>query len=239
MDLTKYKVLIVEDDPDIRGVLKMTLELAGLKVIEAKNGHECLTKLENKSPDLVIVDWMMPGMDGVELVRRIRQPKKHLKLPVIMLTAKSEEMDRVDGLDAGADDYITKPWRNSELLARIRALLRRSSPEQDGLSSLIQIGSLEINQESHRITLGGEELLAGPMEYKIIQFFMENPGKVFSRAELLDKIWGTRGYVEERTVDVHIRRVRKLLMPFENCITTIRGAGYRFDSDRLTETDRV
>jgi two-component system phosphate regulon response regulator PhoB len=206
--------------------------MSGLNVIEAADGHEALNLLESREPDLAMVDWMLPGLPGVDLVQRIRQTRKHAQLPIIMLTARSDDEDRIRGLDSGADDYVTKPYKAGELIARIRALLRRAatSDEEDGI---YQIGPFCIDMPAHKCTVDGSELQTGPLEFRLLKFLITHPDRVYSRTELLDYVWGTKGFVEERTIDVHIRRLRKLLDTRAECIQTVRGAGYRFSIQQI------
>ncbi len=224
------KVLVVEDERDIRDMLTFALEEAGFQVTEASTAERALSLLaESYRPDLLLVDWMLPGASGVELARRVKQKPELQGTPLILLTARGEEDDRVRGLEAGADDYVVKPFSPRELIARIRAVLRRSgsivSAEQT-----IEVGGIRLDTASHRVTVKGETVKLGPTEYKILQFFMEHPERVFSRTQMLDAIWGHQVVVEERTIDVHMRRLRKALEPFgvEEYVQTVRGSGYRF-----------
>lgn len=224
------KVLVVEDERDIRDMLTFALEEAGFQVTEASTAERALSLLaESYRPDLLLVDWMLPGASGVELARRVKQKPELQGTPLILLTARGEEDDRVRGLEAGADDYVVKPFSPRELIARIRAVLRRSgnivSAEQT-----VEVGGIRLDTASHRVTVKGETVKLGPTEYKILQFFMEHPERVFSRTQMLDAIWGHQVVVEERTIDVHMRRLRKALEPFgvEEYVQTVRGSGYRF-----------
>lgn len=224
------KLLVVEDERDIRDMLVFALEEAGFTVEEASTAERALSLLQDGFvPDMLLIDWMLPGANGVELARRVRQKPEFEQTPIIMLTARGEEDDRVKGLEAGADDYVVKPFSPRELIARIRAVLRRSghtvAPDE-----VIEIGSLRMDLASHRVSVKNETLKLGPTEYRLLQFFMEHPERVFSRAQLLDAVWGHQVVVEERTVDVHMRRLRKALEPVgvQDFVQTVRGSGYRF-----------
>jgi len=224
------KVLVVEDERDIRDMLTFALEEAGFQVMEASTAERALSLLaENYRPDLLLVDWMLPGASGVELARRVKQKPELQSTPLILLTARGEEDDRVRGLEAGADDYVVKPFSPRELIARIRAVLRRSGNIVTA-EQTVEIGGVRLDTASHRVTVKGESVKLGPTEYKILQFFMEHPERVFSRTQMLDAIWGHQVVVEERTIDVHMRRLRKALEPFgvEDYVQTVRGSGYRF-----------
>lgn len=224
------KLLVVEDERDIRDMLVFALEEAGFAVEEASTAERALSLLQDGFvPDMLLIDWMLPGANGVELARRVRQKAEFEQTPIIMLTARGEEDDRVKGLEAGADDYVVKPFSPRELIARIRAVLRRSghtvAPDE-----MIEIGPLRMDLASHRVSVKNETLKLGPTEYRLLQFFMEHPERVFSRAQLLDAVWGHQVVVEERTVDVHMRRLRKALEPagVQDFVQTVRGSGYRF-----------
>ena len=224
------KLLVVEDERDIRDMLVFALEEAGFAVEEASTAERALSLLQDGfMPDMMLIDWMLPGANGVELARRVRQKTEFEQTPIIMLTARGEEDDRVKGLEAGADDYVVKPFSPRELIARIRAVLRRSghtvAPDE-----MIEIGPLRMDLASHRVSVKNETLKLGPTEYRLLQFFMEHPERVFSRAQLLDAVWGHQVVVEERTVDVHMRRLRKALEPagVQEFVQTVRGSGYRF-----------
>lgn len=224
------KLLVVEDERDIRDMLLFALEEAGFQVTDAGTAERALSLLtEGYKPDLFLVDWMLPGASGVELARRIKQKPELQDTPLILLTARGEEDDRVRGLEAGADDYVVKPFSPRELIARIRAVLRRAGT---GVSTeaAIEIGGIRLDTASHRVTVRGETVKLGPTEYKILLFFMEHPERVFSRTQMLDAVWGHQVVVEERTIDVHMRRLRKALEPFgvEEYVQTVRGSGYRF-----------
>jgi len=223
------RILIVEDEEPLALLLRYNLEAAGYAVESVTRGDEAELRLAEELPDLVLLDWMLPGVSGVELCRRIRARNATERLPVIMLTARGEEADRVRGLATGADDYVVKPFSIAELLARVGALLRRAKPAR--VASRLAIGDLELDRETHRLRRAGAELHLGRTEYKLIEFLMRSPGRVFSREQLLDGVWGRDAEVDERTVDVHIGRLRKALTRAggPDPIRTVRGAGYAFD----------
>ena len=221
------KLLIIEDEPDLRELLSFTLSREGYDVMEAETAETAMQMLDSKLPDLAIVDWMLPGMDGIELVKRLRRDDVTEDLPIIMLTARGEEPDKLKSFDVGIDDYITKPFSPRELLARIKALLKRSgTPENNVLES----NGIQLDLNSHRVTINGQEIHTGPTEYRLLELLVRNPDRVFNRDQLLDRVWGRGVYVEERTVDVHILRLRKLLKPFglDRAVQTVRSVGYRF-----------
>ncbi|RAU21545.1 phosphate regulon transcriptional regulatory protein PhoB [Paramagnetospirillum kuznetsovii] len=228
---TKPLILIVEDEASLVTMLRYNLEKESFRVCEAGDGEEALTVLSERKPDLVLLDWMLPSLSGIEVCRQIRRKPATRELPVIMLTARGEEGDKIRGLNTGADDYLTKPFSLPELMARIRALLRRAQPVPQ--KGLLTWGDISMDLAAHRVTRGGKAIHLGPTEFRLLQFFMQHPGTVFSREELLDAVWGPDIYVEPRTVDVHIRRLRKAL----NCdtesdiIRTVRAAGYALDVD--------
>jgi two-component system phosphate regulon response regulator PhoB len=221
--------MLVEDEEAIVLMLRYNLEAAGYQVDVVMRGDEADIRLRETLPDLLILDWMLPGLSGIELCRRIRQRDDTAALPVIMLTARGEEAERVRGLSTGADDYIVKPFSIPELMARIAALLRRAAPNR--VATMLKAGDIEIDRQAHRVRRAGEDLHLGPTEYRILEYLMERPGRVFNRAQLLDGIWGMDAEVDERTVDVHIGRLRKALNAgFDrDPIRTVRGAGYSFD----------
>jgi len=224
------KILVVEDERDIRDMLLFALEEAGFQVTEAGTAERALSLLaEGYKPDLFLVDWMLPGASGVELARRIKQKPALQAIPLILLTARGEEDDRVRGLESGADDYVVKPFSPRELIARIRAVLRRTGGA-GSTEQAIEMGGIRLDTASHRVTVKGETIKLGPTEYKILVFFMEHPERVFSRTQMLDAVWGHQVVVEERTIDVHMRRLRKALEPMgvEEYVQTVRGSGYRF-----------
>jgi two-component system phosphate regulon response regulator PhoB len=227
--MSKQKILIIEDEAAIRDMLKFTLSSADFEVLEAPNAEQGWQLVIREHPDLILLDWMLPGVSGVSLAQRIRQNDKTRSIPLIMLTARSEEDDQVEGFEAGADDYVVKPFSPRALMARIRALLRRQDSESLG-EEVICAGKMELDLSSHRFSVGDQEVKLGPTEFKLVHFFISHPNRVYTRAQLLDQVWGENVVVEERTVDVHIRRLRKLLEPVEvaDYIQTIRGSGYRF-----------
>jgi two-component system phosphate regulon response regulator PhoB len=230
------KILIVEDEEPLTLLLRYNLEAEGYEVETAARGDEAETRLKELQPDLVVLDWMLPGLSGIELCRRLRARAETRQLPIIMLTARGEESEKVRGLATGADDYIVKPFSVPELLARIRALLRRANPER--VASVLRIGDLELDRDKKRVLRGGQAADLGPTEYRLLEFLMERPGRVFSRAQLLDGVWGNEIYIDERTVDVHVGRLRKALNRGDatDPIRTVRGAGYALD-DRFGRAD--
>ncbi|WP_407275861.1 phosphate regulon transcriptional regulator PhoB [Halothiobacillus sp. DCM-1] len=223
-------ILLVEDEKPIREMVAFALGRGGYDLVEAGDVAEAFEQMSQKLPDLVLLDWMLPGASGIEFARRMKRDEMTRDVPIVMLTARGEEEDKVNGLEAGADDYITKPFSPRELMARIKAVLRRASPEDEG--GIIEIAGLKLDPESHRVIGGGMDIEIGPTEFRLLTFFMTHPERVFSRTQLLDRIWGRNAYVEERTVDVHILRLRKALMPsgFDGLIQTVRGVGYRLSS---------
>lgn len=226
--MAKITILIVEDEAAIRGMLMIVLEQAGFTPVAAADIDSAQKILADNGPDLLLLDWMLPGISGVEWARRLKKDPSYRDLPIIMLTARGEEEDKVRGLEIGADDYLTKPFSPKELVARIRAVLRRSGKLQG--STQITLGNLILDTEQHRLTIGDQQLDVSPTEFRLMQFFMTHPDKVFSRSQLLDQVWGRSVYIEERTVDVHIRRLRKILGDYgkEDLVQTVRGFGYRF-----------
>ncbi|MBK6348647.1 MAG: phosphate regulon transcriptional regulator PhoB [Proteobacteria bacterium] len=228
--MTGKQILIVEDEKPIRDMIAFGLRRAGFTVSEAEDCSAARSRIVDSRPDLMLVDWMLPDQSGLELTRAIKRNKETQDLPVILLTARAEEHDKVAGLEGGADDYVTKPFSPRELLARIQAVLRRSSPTAAG--EAIEAGALKLDPVSHRVIAGEQTVSLGPTEYRLLQFFMEHPDRVYGRSQLLDRVWGGNVYVEERTVDVHIRRLRKALEPFacDSLVQTVRGSGYRFST---------
>jgi two-component system phosphate regulon response regulator PhoB len=228
--MTNKQILIVEDEKPIRDMIAFGLRRAGFDVREAEDCTAARVSIADHRPDLMLVDWMLPDQSGLELTRAVKRNKDTEDMPVIMLTARAEEHDKVSGLEGGADDYVTKPFSPRELLARINAVLRRSTPA--GAGGAIEAGGLNLDTASHRVTAGEQTVALGPTEYRLLQFFMEHPERVYTRGQLLDRVWGGNVYVEERTVDVHIRRLRKALEPFasDGLIQTVRGSGYRFST---------
>lgn len=228
--MSDKRVLIVEDERAIRDMVRFALTRAGYTVDEAEDARQAQLRIAEAPPDLVLVDWMLPGISGMDLVRRLRREEPTRELPLIMLTARGEEADRVRGLEGGVDDYVTKPFSPRELIARIQAVLRRTNPE--GEAEALDAAGLVLDPATHRVTANGEVLDMGPTEFRLLRFFMGHPERVYSRAQILDRVWGRSVYIEERTVDVHIRRLRKVLAPHgcDRLIQTVRGAGYRFST---------
>ena len=223
------KLLLVEDDASLSELLQFRFEGEGYNVRVTPDGDEALVLAKEETPDLVILDWMIEGTSGIEVCRRLRRDKQTAHVPIIMLTAREEEDDRVRGLETGADDYLTKPFSPRELLARVAAVMRRIRPALAG--ETLVVGDFKLDTVAHKIVRNGEELQLGPTEYRLMQFFMESPGRVFSRGQLLDGVWGTGSDIELRTVDVHIRRLRKAIMKGgkSDPIRTVRSAGYAFE----------
>lgn len=221
-------ILVVDDEPAIRDMIVTALELAGLNCLAADNAQSAHAIIIDQKPDLVILDWMMPGTSGIELARRLRRDELTTSIPLIMLTAKSEEDNKIQGLEAGADDYLTKPFSIRELLARIRALLRRASNHQ--AEAPLTARNLLMDRVARRLFIDNQAIDIGPTEYRLLEFFMSHAERAYSRAQLLDHVWGGNVYIDERTVDVHIRRLRKALEPsgHDSLIQTVRGVGYRF-----------
>jgi two-component system phosphate regulon response regulator PhoB len=222
-------ILIVEDEEPLTLLLRYNLEAEGYEVSTCARGDEADTRLREQVPDLVVLDWMLPGLSGIELCRRLRARPETRQLPILMLTARGEESERVRGLATGADDYVVKPFSVPELLARVRALLRRASPER--MAEVLTFGDIELDREKKRVSRGGRAVALGPTEFKLLEFFLERPGRVFSRAQLLDGVWGNDVFIDERTVDVHVGRLRKALNRSEalDPIRTVRGSGYALD----------
>ncbi|MDN3524938.1 phosphate regulon transcriptional regulator PhoB [Halomonas sabkhae] len=222
-------VLIVDDEAPIREMIAVALEMADYHVLEADNAQSAHALIVDHQPDLVLLDWMMPGTSGIELARRLKRDEATAELPIIMLTAKTEEDNKIQGLESGADDYITKPFSPRELVARLKAVLRRSTPH--GVEDPVEVDGLLLDPVSHRVSVDGQSLEVGPTEYRLLQFFMTHQERAYTRGQLLDQVWGGNVYVEERTVDVHIRRLRKALGdPYQQLIQTVRGTGYRFSA---------
>jgi len=222
------KILVVEDDAAIRDMIRFNLSRSGFEVLEAEDCQQARVQVADRQPDLILLDWMLPDTSGVEFARSLGREELTRNIPVIMLTARTTEDDKVRGLDSGVDDYITKPFSARELMARIRAVLRRAAPE--GAGEEVSAGRLVLNLASHRVMVDGQPVELGPTEYRMLKFFMTHQDRVYSRSQLLDHVWGGGVYVEERTVDVHVLRLRKALAPFgcDAFIQTVRGAGYRF-----------
>ena len=221
-------IMLVEDEAPIREMLKIVLEQAGFSVNEVEDYDIALEKMVEPYPDLVLLDWMLPGGSGVQLARKLKEHEFTRDIPIIMLTARGEEEDKVRGLEAGADDYITKPFSPKELIARIKAVMRRVTPTAS--DEVISFSGLLLDPVAHRVSANDERIDMGPTEFKLLHFFMSHAERVYSREQLLDNVWGTNVYVEDRTVDVHIRRLRKAISTFghDTMIQTVRGAGYRF-----------
>ena len=223
------RILIIEDEEPLTLLLRYNLEAEGYAVESAVRGDEADLKLKESTPDLAVIDWMIPGLSGIELIRRLRARPETQALPIIMLTARGEESERVRGLATGADDYLVKPFSVPELLARIRALLRRAKPER--VAGVLAAGDIELDREKKRVTRSSRPVDLGPTEFRLLEFLMERPGRVFSREQLLDGVWGSDVYIDERTVDVHVGRLRKALNRGQGAdpIRTVRGAGYSLD----------
>ena len=223
------RILIVEDEEDLTLLLRYNLEAAGYEVETVARGDEADLRFKERTPDLVILDWMLPGLSGIEICRRLRARPDTKALPIIMLTARGEESERVRGLSTGADDYIVKPFSLPELMARVSALLRRAAPER--VADVLSFGDVELDREKKRVTRAGRPIELGPTEYRLLEFLMERPGRVFTRQQMLDGVWGSDIYIDERTVDVHVGRLRKALNRGHDTdpIRTVRGAGYALD----------
>ena len=230
MAAAKDKILIVEDEGAIRDMLGYALMKAGFLCEEAADTEAARSTLKAERPDLILLDWMLPGMSGIDYARRLKSAPETRDIPIIMLTAKGEEADKVRGLETGTDDYITKPFSTGELVARVKAVLRRYVKAETG--ALIEINGLRLDPETYRVTANGQDIEISPTEFKLLRFFIGHPERVYSRSRLLDQVWGENVYVEERTVDVHIRRLRKTLEPFgfQRYIQTVRSVGYRFST---------
>ena len=222
-------ILIVEDEADLAEMMRYNLEAEGFRVETAASGDEAAEHMRGTIPDLILLDWMLPGLSGIELCRRWRARPETARVPIIMLTARGEEEERVRGLATGADDYVVKPFSLPELQARINALLRRVDPQL--VTTLLKAGDLELDRQSHRVRRSGREVHLGPTEYRLLEYLMRHPGRVYSREQLLDGVWGNDVYVDERTVDVHVGRLRKAINRGRNPdpVRTVRGAGYAFD----------
>lgn len=222
------KVLVVEDEAALLELLSYNLDAEGFAVARAETGEEAELLVTEERPDLIILDWMLPGVSGIELCRRMRTRPETRSIPIIMLTARGEEGDRIRGLATGADDYVVKPFSLPELMARVKAILRRASP--DRVAEVLRVAEIELDRAAHKVTRGAREVRIGPTEFRLLEFLMESPGRVLSRAQLLDGVWGRDAFVDERTVDVHIGRLRKALIRGKerDPIRTVRGAGYVF-----------
>jgi two-component system phosphate regulon response regulator PhoB len=219
------RILIVEDEPSIAELIAVNLRHNGFAPVWAEDGVAAQREIDTVLPDAILLDWMLPGQPGIELARRWRKESRTKGVPILMLTARGDEPDKVAGLDAGADDYITKPFSTQEMLARIRAVLRRRTPER--MNEVVSIGGLSLDAATHRASWNGDPVKLGPTEFKLLHYLMTHPERVHSRGQLLDKIWGDHVFIEERTVDVHIKRLRESLGKAGDMIETVRGAGYR------------
>ncbi|MBZ2188777.1 phosphate regulon transcriptional regulator PhoB [Alcanivorax sp. JB21] len=228
--MSRHRILIVDDEPAIREMVAVALEMADFEVLEADNAQSAHEIIVDERPELVLMDWMLPTVSGIELARRLKRDESTNEIPIIMLTAKGEEDNKIQGLDVGADDYITKPFSTRELISRIKAVLRRTSA--GAAEKAIEVEGLCLDPVSHRITANDEPVDMGPTEYRLLEFFMSHQERAYSRTQLLDQVWGANVYVEDRTIDVHIRRLRKALSPYEfdRFIQTVRGTGYRFST---------
>ena len=229
--MAKAKILIIEDEAEIREMLRFALERADYQVEEAETAEAAIEKLQGLLPDLLLVDWMLPGMSGIDLIKRLRKDELTANLPAIMLTARGEETDKLKGFDSGVDDFVTKPFSPKELTARIKALLRRNGSMD---SEVLTTGIISLDLGQHQLIIDEVTVDIGPTEYRLLEFFMKKSDRVYTREQLLDRVWGRNVYVEERTVVVHILRLRKLLTPFglDGWVQTVRGAGYRFKPEQ-------
>ena len=228
------QVLVVEDEAAIAELMSLNLRHAGYEVTVAGTAEEAVAFVDKVLPDLIVLDWMLPGQSGLSLAKRWRSADRTRELPIIMLTARAEESDKISGLDAGADDYLTKPFSTHELMARIRAVLRRKAPQ--ALDSAVEVGPLRLDPATRRVSRDAQELRLGPTEFRLLHFFMTHPERVHSRSQLLDRVWGDHVFIEERTVDVHVKRLREALLPVQcsHMIETVRGAGYRLTRQQQT-----
>ena len=225
------KILLVEDEPAIQELLAFNVTQCGFQAIQASDANSAMAHIGRELPDMILLDWMLPGTSGIELARRLRAEQRTRNIPIIMLTARTDERDKVLGLESGADDYITKPFSPRELMARIRAVLRRRAPQMS--DETVSVEGLELSPTTHRVTTNGQQIELGPTEFRLLHFFMTHPERVYSRSQLLDQVWGDHVFVEERTVDVHIRRLRQALEPsgMDRLVQTVRGSGYRFSGN--------
>lgn len=221
-------ILVVEDEPAIQELIAVNLSFAGHKVLRADDAEQARVLIDTELPDLILLDWMLPGLSGLQMARQLRSDERTKEVPIIMLTAKGEETDKVEGLESGADDYITKPFSPKELMARIKAVLRRRAPQLT--DDEIEINGLRLDPVSHRVSGNESDIALGPTEFRLLHFFMTHPERVYTRNQLLDQVWGDHVFLEERTVDVHIRRLRKALEATQHdvMVETVRGSGYRF-----------
>ena len=225
-------IVIAEDDSALAELLRYNLTSQGYETAIARDGDEAMLLLDERVPDLMLLDWMLPKISGIEICRRVRTRRETANLPIIMLTAKTEEADRIRGLETGADDYVTKPFSTNELMARVKAVLRRIRPAL--VEDTIKVGDIHVDRATHKVTRDGKEIHLGPTEFRLLEYFAQHPGRVFSREQLLDGVWGSDVYVEARTVDVHVGRLRKALMSEggDNPIRTVRSAGYSLRGDK-------
>jgi len=230
-------ILIVDDEPSIRQMLGFTLSGDGYRFLEAGDAEEALARIEEHEPALILLDWMLPGVSGLDFARKLKREPRTQGIPIIMLTARGEEADKVKGFEVGADDYVTKPFSTKELLARVRAVLRRAVQQPAALApgvapAFLECKGLRLDLETHRVTADSVELELSPTEFRLLHFFFNHPERVYTRSQLLDRVWGDNVYIEERTVDVHIRRLRKILGPFgyDSMLQTVRSVGYRFST---------
>jgi len=228
--MSTQHILIVEDEAPIREMLYIPFTKAGFTLEEAADVRQAQTAIFNRLPDLILLDWMLPDVDGIEFARQLRKNTQTEQIPIIILTARGEETDKIRGLEVGADDYVTKPFSPRELIARVKAVLRRTAPH-NATEQLI-VDSLKLDPAEHRVTIGDHEIQIGPTEFRLLHFFMRHPERVYSRNQVLDQVWGSNVYIEERTVDVHIRRLRKALSEhdYDHLVQTVRGVGYRFST---------
>jgi two-component system phosphate regulon response regulator PhoB len=225
------RILVVEDEPAVQELIRYTLEQAGMEALAAASAEDALSSLNDELPDAVLIDWMLPNKSGLALARELRESSRTAELPLILVTARGEEADRVKGLDQGADDYVVKPFSPRELVARIQAVLRRRAPHAS--DATLSVGGLTLSPVSHEVTLNGAPVTLGPTEFRLLNFFLAHPERVYSRTQLLDQVWGDHVFIEERTVDVHIRRLRLALGDDgESLIKTVRGAGYKLSGAR-------
>jgi two-component system, OmpR family, phosphate regulon response regulator PhoB len=231
-------ILVIEDEPAIQELIGFSLRQARHSVLSARNAEEAMEIINEALPNLVLLDWMLPGMSGVEFARMLRRSTRTKTIPIIMLTARAEEGDKVAGLEIGADDYITKPFSPRELLARIKAVLRRRAPE--AADDVIEIGGLRLDSATHRVTARDSEVALGPTEFRLLHFLMTHSERVHTRSQLLDQVWGDHVFVEDRTVDVHIRRLRKALEPVskDSLVQTVRGSGYRLSAGQMANLEQ-
>ncbi|MFV1983285.1 MAG: phosphate regulon transcriptional regulator PhoB [Thiohalomonadales bacterium] len=226
-------ILLVEDEAAIREMLQFSLERAGFELMVASEVTSAKQHIQKQLPDIILLDWMLPGVSGIDFAKHLRKDENTTRIPIIMLTARTEEDDMIQGLEVGADDYITKPFSTKELVARIKAILRRTKPDNSGDS--IKVQSLVLDPVSQRVTIDNKSVNLGPLEFRLLHFFMTHPERVFSRSQLLDYVWGENVYIDERTVDVHIRRLRKVISTndCDHLVQTVRGSGYRFSTKEI------